>query len=155
MKKLNQFIVVPLFKMETLFSIIAALQPQEWITKIDLKDAYHHILVHVNIRKYFRLVVAGTVYQFRVLPFGLSTAPREFTKTPGNLRINRFLPEYSPERIMQIDWLEIVQRIRTPLSSRHGSRYGTPGHPSGGRTDGFPVIWCPNYSSLPTSTNVG
>ena len=25
--------------------------------------------------------VAGTVYQFRVLPFGLSTAPREFTKT--------------------------------------------------------------------------
>ena len=67
--------------METLFSIIAALQPQELITKIDLKDAYHHILVHVNIRKYFRFVVAGIVYQFRVLPFGLSTAPREFTKT--------------------------------------------------------------------------
>ena len=67
--------------METLFSIIAALQPNEWITKIDLKDAYHHILVHVNIRKYFRFVVAGTVYQFRVHPFGLSTAPREFTKT--------------------------------------------------------------------------
>ena len=81
LKKLNQFIVVPSFKMETLFSIIAALQPNEWITKIDLKDAYHHILVHVNIRKYFRFVVAGTVYQFRVLPFGLSTAPREFTKT--------------------------------------------------------------------------
>ena len=81
LKKLNQFIVVPSFKMETLFSIIAALQPQEWITKIDLKDAYHHILVHVNIRKYFRFVVAGTVYQFRVLPFGLSTASREFTKT--------------------------------------------------------------------------
>ena len=81
LKKLNQFLVVPSFKMETLFSIIAALQPNEWITKIDLKDAYHHILVHVNIRKYFRFVVAGTVYQFRVLPFGLSTAPREFTKT--------------------------------------------------------------------------
>ena len=81
LKKLNQFIVVPSFKMKTLFSIIASLQPNEWITKIDLKDAYHHILVHVNIRKYFRFVVAGTVYQFRVLPFGLSTAPREFTKT--------------------------------------------------------------------------
>ena len=81
LKKLNQFLVVPSFKMETLFSIIAALQPQEWITKIDLKDAYHHILVHVNIRKYFRFVVAGTVFQFRVLPFGLSTSPREFTKS--------------------------------------------------------------------------
>ena len=63
--------------METLFSIIAALQPQEWITKIDLKDAYHHIMVHINIRKYFQFIVAGIVYQFRVLPFGLSTAPRE------------------------------------------------------------------------------
>ena len=81
LKKLNQFIVVPSFKMETLFSIIAALQPNGWITKIDLKVAYHHILVHVNMRKYFRFVVAGTVYQFRVLPFRLSTAPREFTKT--------------------------------------------------------------------------
>ena len=38
---------------------------------------------------------------------------------------------------------------------RHGGRYGTPGHPSGGHTDGFPVIWCPNSSSLATSTNVG
>ena len=71
LKKLNQFIVVPSFKMEMLFSIIAALQPQEWITKIDLKDAYHHIMVHVNIRKYFRFIVAGIIYQFRVLPFGL------------------------------------------------------------------------------------
>ena len=67
--------------METLFSIIAALRPQEWITKIGLKDAYHHILVHMNIRKYFRFVIAGKTYQFRVLPFGLSRAPREFTKT--------------------------------------------------------------------------
>ena len=67
--------------METLFSIIAALQPQEWITKIDPKDTYHHIPVHINIHKYFRFVIAGKPYQFRVLPFGLSMAPCEFTKT--------------------------------------------------------------------------
>ena len=65
--------------METLFPIIGALQPQEWITKIKLKDAYHHILVHVNIRKYFCFVIAGKTYQFHVLPFGLSTALWEFT----------------------------------------------------------------------------
>ena len=57
---------------------------------------------------------------------------------------------------MRFDWMKIVQRFRTrpPLSSRHDGRYGTPGHPSGGRTDGFPVIWCPISSSLATSTNV-
>ena len=39
---------------------------------------------HTGLRQhleYFRFVIAGVVYQFRVLPFGLSTAPREFTKT--------------------------------------------------------------------------
>ena len=46
---------------------------------MDLKDAYHHILVHVNIRKYFCFVIAGKTYQNHVLPFGLSTAPREST----------------------------------------------------------------------------
>ena len=79
--KVNQFIVVPSFTMETLFSIITALQPREWIMKIDLKDVYHHILVYVNLWKLFRLVVAGVIYQFHVLPFELSTTPREFTKT--------------------------------------------------------------------------
>ena len=72
LKKLNLFLDIPSFKIETLF---AALQPQEWITKIDLKDAYHHILVNVNIHKYFCFVIAGKTYQFRVLPFGLLTAP--------------------------------------------------------------------------------
>ena len=66
--------------METLFSIIAALQLQEWITKIDLKDAYHHILFHVNIRKYSRFVIAGKTYQFRVLPFGLSRHPKSLQR---------------------------------------------------------------------------
>ena len=102
-----------------------------------------------------RIFVAGLLRPDGWKFFGVWSTENQGPWRQGNLRINRFLPEYSPERIMRIDWLEIVQRIRTPLSSRHGSRYGTPGHPSGGRTDGFPVIWCPNYSSLPTSTNVG
>ena len=41
----------------------------------------NHILVRQNIRKCFRFVIDRKTYQFRVLPFGLSTAPREFTKT--------------------------------------------------------------------------
>ena len=126
LKKLNQFIVVALFKMETLFSIIAALQPQEWITKIDLKDAYHHILVHVNIRKYFRLVVAGTVYQFWVLPFGLSTAPREFTKTLApviqllcsqGIQVHAYLDNWIIRATSQEQSLEHTQHIIQLLQS--------------------------------------
>ena len=80
LKKSNLFLDIPLFKMETLYSIKAALQPQEWITKIYLKDAYYHIPVHVNICKCFHFVIAGKTYQFRVLPFGLATAPESSPK---------------------------------------------------------------------------
>ena len=81
LKVLNQYLEVPSFKMEILFSIAAVLPPREWMIKIDLKDAYPHIIVPPNIHKYFGLVVNSVTYQFRALPFGLFTAPREFTKT--------------------------------------------------------------------------
>ena len=126
LEKLNQFIVVPAFKMETLFSIITALQPQEWINKIDLKDAYHHILVHVNIWKYFRFVVAGVVYQFRVLPFGLSMAPREFTKTLApvvqllrtqGIRVHAYLDDWIIRANSQKQSLEHTQQTFQLLQS--------------------------------------
>ena len=126
LKKLNQFLVVPSFKMETLFSIIAALQPQEWITKIDLKDAYHYILVHVNIRKYFRFVVAGTVFQFRVLPFGLSTAPWEFTKSLApviqllrsqGIQVHAYLDDWIIQATSQEQSLEHTQHVLQLLQS--------------------------------------
>ena len=38
-------------------SIIVTSPPQRRIVKIDLKDAYHNILVHPNIRKHFSFVI--------------------------------------------------------------------------------------------------
>ena len=77
---LNHYIECPHFKMETSESIRRAIQPGEWVTSIDISDAYYHIPVAPPIRKYFRFMVAGKVYQFKALPFGLNTAPREFTQ---------------------------------------------------------------------------
>ena len=125
-KKLNQFIIVPSFKMETFFSIIAALQPQEWITKIDLKDAYHHILVHVNIRKYFRFVGSRDSLSIPCFPFGLSTAPREFTKTLApvvqllrsqGIQVNAYLDDWIIRASSREQSLEHRQHIIQLLQS--------------------------------------
>ena len=43
------------------------------------KDAYFHIPIQEQSRKYLRFHVQGQTYQFKALPFGLSTAPLEFT----------------------------------------------------------------------------
>ena len=66
--------------METLASVIAAVDPGVWLAAIDLKDAYFHVPIHPESQKYLRFCIAGQAYQYQVLPFGLSTSPRTFTK---------------------------------------------------------------------------
>ena len=65
--------------METPETIRTSLQQEEWVTSIDFKDAYFHIPIQEQSRKYLRFHVQGQTYQFKALPFGLSTAPLEFT----------------------------------------------------------------------------
>ena len=80
LSSLNVFVHCPSFTMETPRSILRALQQGQWLTSLDLKDAYFHIGIHPADRRYLRFCHNGTSWQFTVLPFGLSTSPRVFTK---------------------------------------------------------------------------
>ncbi|KAK3101176.1 hypothetical protein FSP39_001539 [Pinctada imbricata] len=80
LRPLNRHLHVPHFKMETLRTIISALEIGDWVASIDLKDAYLHIAIYPQDRKYLRFCVGNQHYQFRSMPFGLATAPRVFTK---------------------------------------------------------------------------
>ena len=64
--------------METPETIRTSLQAGEWVTSIDCKDAYFHIPIKTPSRKYMHFHLQGRFYQFKALPFGLSTAPMEF-----------------------------------------------------------------------------
>ena len=79
LSKLNLFLKVEKFKLETPETIRTSLQQGEWVTSVDFKDAYFHIPIQEQSRKYLRFHVQGRTYQFKALPFGLSTAPMEFT----------------------------------------------------------------------------
>jgi hypothetical protein len=50
------------------------------MTTIDLKDAYLAIPIHESHFKYLRFEWNSNLYVFTCLPFGLSSAPRVFTK---------------------------------------------------------------------------
>ena len=80
LSSLNVFVHCPSFTMETPRSILRALQQGQWLTSLDLKDAYFHIGIHPADRRYLRFCHNGTSWQSTVLPFGLSTSPRVFTK---------------------------------------------------------------------------
>lgn len=80
LKPLNCFIKAPHFKMEDTRTALKLIYKDSYLTKIDLKDAFFSVPVHKNYRKYLRFLHCGTLYEFNVLPFGLSTAPYVFTK---------------------------------------------------------------------------
>ena len=84
---LNTFLNTESFKMETPETIRTSLQTGEWVTSIDFKDAYFHIPIHSQSRKYMRFHLQGRSYQFKALPFGLSTAPMEFTVVTKEVKL--------------------------------------------------------------------
>ena len=77
---LNEFVHLTRFKMETVASVLLSVREGDFLASLDLKNAYYQILIHRSSRKLLRFTSEGTVYQFRSLCFGLSTAPQVFTR---------------------------------------------------------------------------
>ena len=80
LKPLNRFIRPPHFRMESLQAILPELETGWWAASLDLRDAYLHVPMHHSSRKWLGFYVNQVPYQFTCLPFGLSTAPRTFTR---------------------------------------------------------------------------
>ena len=80
LSQFNSHLNIPHFKMETQASIRSAICQGEWAVSVDIRDAYLHVPMSRDVRRYLRLKVNRHVYQFTCLPFGLATSPREFTK---------------------------------------------------------------------------
>ena len=80
LKPLNKFIKKEHFRMSTLKDVKKNLQPGDWAVTLDLKDAYLHVPVHRRHRRFLRFNFKGQAYQFKTLPFGLTSAPRVFTR---------------------------------------------------------------------------
>ena len=80
LKSLNQYVRAPHFKMESIKLVKGLIQEGDWLTKLDLKDAYLTLPVHQAHQKYLRFQWQDQQWQFKVLPFGLNSTPYTFTK---------------------------------------------------------------------------
>jgi hypothetical protein len=77
---LNRFIKKNKFLQEDLRNVQKIVRPGDYFAKIDLKKAYHQIVIHPQFRRHLGLMINGRQFHFRVLPFGLSSAPMILTK---------------------------------------------------------------------------
>ena len=80
LRPLNQYVHYEHFKMEGIHMLRDLLRKEDYLVKMDLKDAYFTVPVWKNHQKFLRFVWKETMYEFACLPFGLSSAPRVFTK---------------------------------------------------------------------------
>ena len=68
------------FTMETLSSVRDWIKPQSYCIGLDLRDAFLHIPIHEESKKYLRFKWLDQVLEWIVLPFGLTCSPRVITK---------------------------------------------------------------------------
>ena len=80
LRPLNKFIIHKHFKMENLQNVTQLVRKGDYMVTIDLKDAYFSIPIHQSHRKFLRFSWRNQLFQFAALPFGLTSAPRVFTK---------------------------------------------------------------------------
>ena len=76
----KQFVTKYHFKMDHLEVATDLLDENMFMSSIDLKDAYYSVPIWENHRKYLTFQWNGEMFRFNVLPFGLTSAPRVFTK---------------------------------------------------------------------------
>ena len=111
---LNTFLNTGSFKMETPETIRTSLQVGEWVTSIDFKDAYFHIPIHSQSRKYMRFHLQGCSCQFEALPFGLSMAPMEFTVVAKEVKLMALQKGIRIHQYLD-DWLVRASTLHTCL----------------------------------------
>lgn len=80
LKNLNLFVDYQHFKQENLSFVFDIIQKDDFLTSIDLTDAYFSISIHDDFKKFLRFTWKGDILEFQVLSFGLACAPRVFTK---------------------------------------------------------------------------
>ena len=114
---LNDIITSSHFHMETPQSVLRSIRQGDWMVSLDLQDAYLQVPVHHDSRRYLRFVVGGKSYQFRVLCFGLTTAPQVFTRIMAP--VSAILHKYGVRMLRYLDdWLILASSELACLQSR-------------------------------------
>ena len=117
LSRLNGFVDVSHFHMETTQTVLQSLQDGGWLVSLDLQDAYLQVPVHPSSRRYLRFCVGESVYQFHALCFGLSTAPQVFTRVMAPVSTIMHRHGFQILRYLD-DWLVLTSTFQESVRAR-------------------------------------
>lgn len=116
LKRLNTYVVYRHFKMEGVSSIKHVVRHNDWMAKLDLKDAYFTIPIHSEDQSFLQFKWENTPFQFICLPFGLSSAPWVFTKLLKP--VVAYLRQQGIRLIIYLDDILILNQSRESLEGQ-------------------------------------
>ena len=111
LSEFNKLVLRTRFRMETVQSVLSSVRKGDWMVSIDLKNAFLQVPLHPESRPLVRFMTRAGPFQFRVLPFGLSTSPQVFTRVMApvsyilhgrGIRLRRYIDDW----LVQADSLE-------------------------------------------------
>ena len=79
-KTFNKFIAYEHFKMEGVHCLKLLLKQDDFLCKMDLKEAYFSVPLNKNSQNFVRFQWSGNMYEFPCHCFGIGPVPRIFTK---------------------------------------------------------------------------
>ena len=77
---MNQFILTSPFSLDNHMTLARLLTPPAYLASLNIAEAYTHIPMRPNIRRYLAFSYLRQLYFFHALPFGLNVAPFIFTQ---------------------------------------------------------------------------
>lgn len=80
LRSINDSLEPPQFRLTNQHKVPSFLQRNNYMVKIDLFQAYLHVPIKENHRRYLFLSYLGKLYNITCLPFGLSKAPVAFSR---------------------------------------------------------------------------
>ena len=119
-RPLHRFVDLSPFHMETIQSVLLSVRQGDWMASIHLKEASLQAPVHPASRHFLRFMFRDTVYHFKALCFGLSTAPQVFTRvmTPVSailhslgFRMSRYHDDWLAQSASRESFLRDLQAV--------------------------------------------
>jgi hypothetical protein len=135
-RSLNTHLPRKSFKFEHAEQAARMMRPGDFMFTLDMKSGYHQVPLKLTFRKLLCFRWEGRVYQWQVLPFGLSTAVRAYSKLARRLlqrwrakgvRCSNYIDDFiffapSMERALEIRAMVLrdLQRLGWFISAKKG-----------------------------------